>query len=192
MITAERTRSYPTAWWGMVLLISTEATVFVILLSANFFVMAQAKQWPPPGIEAPELAMTTIFSVVLWASSVPVVWGESMLEKGRLGPFKVASAIAFVMGASFVVYSLYDFRQLHYGWRDNTYGSLYYTIVGLHLAHVCAGLAMSALVQAKAWTGRFDSGRHVSATVFALYWHFVDAVWVFVFPAMILAPHWVK
>jgi heme/copper-type cytochrome/quinol oxidase subunit 3 len=187
-----RRRSYPTAWWGMALLITTEATIFAILLSANFFVMAQSKHWPPVGIEEPELKVTTIFSVVLWLSSAPVIWGEAALEKGRVGAFKAGAALAFVMGAAFALYSLHDFDELKFGWRDNAYGSLHYTVIGLHLAHVCVGLAMSLVVQVKAWLGRFDSGHHVTVSVFGLYWHFVDAVWLFVFPAMILAPHWVK
>lgn len=187
-----RRRSYPTAWWGMALLIATESMIFAILLSANFFVMAQSKHWPPLGIEEPELRYTTIFSVILWASSVPIIFGEKALEKGRVGPFRVAAAVSFVMGLAFVLYSFHDFDELKFGWRDNTYASLHYTIVGLHLAHVCAGLLMSLVVQTKAALGRFDRGRHVTAIVFSLYWHFVDAVWLFVFPSMILAPHFVK
>lgn len=191
-IAPARRRSYPTAWWGMALLIATEAMIFAILLSANFFVMAQSKHWPPLGIEKPELRYTTIFSIILWASSVPVILGESALEKGKVGVFKTMAALSFVMGLSFVLYSLHDFDELKFGWRDNAYGSLHYTIIGLHLIHVCIGLAMSLVVQAKAWLGRFDRGRHVTAMVFSLYWHFVDVVWLFVFPSMILAPHLVK
>jgi heme/copper-type cytochrome/quinol oxidase subunit 3 len=93
------------------------------------------------------------------------------------------------MGASFLAWSLYDFHELHYGWRDNAYGSIYYTIVGLHTIHLVVGLAMNALVQVKAWLGRFDAGRHATAEVFALYWHFVDAVWLIVFPTVFLSPH---
>jgi heme/copper-type cytochrome/quinol oxidase subunit 3 len=51
---------------------------------------------------------------------------------------------------------------------------------------------MNLVVQAKASLGRFNNGHHITATVFSLYWHFVDVVWLFVFPSMILAPHWVK
>jgi heme/copper-type cytochrome/quinol oxidase subunit 3 len=185
-------RGYSTAWWGMACLIMTEATIFAVLLASYFFVMARSKQWPPPGIEKPELKLSTIFSFVLWGSSIPLIWGEARLRKGSVRAFRLAAAISFVMGAAFVLYSFYDFNELHFGWRDNAYGSLHYTIVGLHLTHVCIGLGMSVIVQAKAWMGRFDHGRHVTADVFGLYWHFVDAVWLFVFPSLFLAPHLVK
>ena len=184
-------RSYPVGWWGMVGLIATEATIFALLLSADFFLLAQAKEWPPAGIENPRLGLAIPFSLVLWASSIPILIAEAAIEKGKVRTFRNALAVSFVMGAAFVAYSVYDFRELHFGWRDNAYGSTHYTIIGLHLAHVCVGLIMSAVVQAKAWTGRYDDGPHVSATVFALYWHFVDAVWLVVFPSLFLLPRWV-
>jgi heme/copper-type cytochrome/quinol oxidase subunit 3 len=187
-----RRRSYSTGWWGMASLIATEATIFLVLLSAWFFVMAQSHQWPPAGIEEPKLKVATIFSVVLWASSLPLLWGEARLRKGDVRAFRRALAITFVMGAAFVVHSLKEFDELTFGWRDNAYGSLHYTIVGLHLAHVCLGLAMDVVVSIKALQGRFDRGRHVTGEVFCLYWHFVDAVWLLVFPSLFLAPHWVR
>jgi cytochrome c oxidase subunit 3 len=93
------------------------------------------------------------------------------------------------MGASFLAFTLYDFDELTFGWRDNAYGSIYYTIVGLHALHVFIGLGMNLVVQLKAWLGRYDHHRHASAEVFFLYWHFVDAVWLAVFPALFLSPH---
>jgi cytochrome c oxidase subunit I len=170
------------ARWGMAMVIATEAMIFVILLSSYLYVMAQTKTWPPAGIEAPKLGLITVFSVLLWASSAPVVVGERALERGDTARFRRALTLALVMGAAFVAYSLYEFGELHFGWRDNAYGSLYYTVVGLHLAHVCVGLVMNLYVQAK---GRF-------ARVFGMYWHFVDAVWVFVFPTVFLTPHLVR
>lgn len=185
-------RSYPLAWWGMVMLIATEGMIFGLLLSANFFLMAQADRWPPAGVEEPKLGLVTAFSFVLWLSSAPIVRAEKAIARGRLDVFKRQLALSFVMGCGFVAYSLYDFNELKFGWRDHAYGSLHYTIIGLHLTHVVIGLVFSAGVQVKAWLGRYESGRHVSAMVFALYWHFVDVVWLFVFPSMFIAPRLVR
>ena len=48
---------------------------------------------------------------------------------------------------------------------------------------------MNVVVQLKAWLGRYDRGRHASAEVFSLYWHFVDVVWLAVFPSLFVSPH---
>ena len=188
-VTPSTRRGYSTAWWGMAVLIMTEAMVFAILLASYFFLRASAKEWPLDGIEPPELGLVVPFSFILWGSSIPVFWAEAAIRNGRLGPFKAGMAISFVMGLSFLLYTLYDFEELTFGWRDNAYGSIFYTIVGLHALHVFIGLAMNAACQAKAWLGRYDRGRHASAEVFSLYWHFVDLVWLAVFPSLFLSLH---
>ncbi len=182
-------RSYSTAWWGMAILIITEGMVFLVLLAAYFFLRSSSKQWPLAGIELPKLELAVPFSFVLWGSSLPIFWAESAIRNGRLAQFKAGLLISFVMGLSFLAYTIYDFNDLHFGWRDNAYGSIFYTVVGLHALHVVIGLAMSVIVQIKAWTGRYRTGQHVSAEVFSLYWHFVDAVWLLVFPSLFLSPH---
>jgi cytochrome c oxidase subunit 3 len=98
--------------------------------------------------------------------------------------------ISGIMGAAFVAYTVNDFYDLKFGWRDNAYGSIFYLIVGLHLLHVIIGLCMNAVVQIKAWQGKFSATRHTSLEVFGLYWHFVDAVWVFVFLSLFLSEAW--
>jgi heme/copper-type cytochrome/quinol oxidase subunit 3 len=185
-----RRRSYSGAWWGMAMLISTEAMAFAVLLAAYFFLQASAKTWPIGGIEVPKLELSLPFSFVLWGSSLPIFYAEAQLRNGRVDRFRAGVAVAFVMGVAFLGYAIHDFRELHFGWRDNAYGSIYYTIVGLHTIHLVIGLAMSVLVQIKAWTGRYDGGKkHASAEVFSLYWHFVDVVWLAVFPSLFLSPH---
>lgn len=183
------TQGYPTAWWGMVVLITTEAMVFLALLSAYFFVRAGAPAWPPPGIAPPELHRSVLFTVVLLGSSIPIFWMEHALRVGHMRQVALALAVAFVMGAAFLANTAYDFLNMEFGLRDNAYASLFWVIIGLHAIHVAVGLLMSATVQTKVWTGRITPEHHVTPEVFALYWHFVDGVWIFVFSALILSPH---
>jgi heme/copper-type cytochrome/quinol oxidase subunit 3 len=173
----------------MAMLIVTEAMVFVVLLAAYFFLRAASHEWPLADIEAPPLELALPMSFVLWGSSIPIFWAEASIRNGRLRPFKIGLLLSFLMGAVFLGYTLYDFEELHFGWRDNAYGSIYYTIVGLHALHVFIGLGMNVVVQLKAYMGRYDRGRHASAEVYFLYWHFVDVVWLAVFPALFVSPH---
>ncbi len=189
-IAGTRRRAYSTSFWGMATVVMTESTVFAVLLAAYFFLRASATVWPPDGIELPELRYSIPFSVLLWASSAPILYAEHALRRERIGAMRVGTALTFVMGLAFVGYALYDFDSLHFGWTDDAYGSSFYVIVGLHTIHVVVGLAMLLMVQIKAWTGRYDGGRHASAEAVFLYWHFVDAVWLAVFPSLILSPHW--
>ena len=180
-------RAYSTAWWGMASLIATESMVFVVLLGAYFFLRATSKQWPIGGIPAPELRLSVPFSFVLWGSSIPIFIAEAAIRRGSQRGLRAGLAVSGLMGLAFLGYTGKDFLDLHFGWRTNAYGSIYYTIVGLHALHVIIGLGMNAIVQIKAWQGKFSAERHMSVEVFSLYWHFVDAVWIFVFSSLFLS-----
>jgi cytochrome c oxidase subunit III len=183
-------RGYDKAWWGMVIVIATEGMIFLVLLAANFFLRATSKQWPPSGIELPELFQTSIFTAVLLGSSLPIFWVDWAIERGRMRAVRIGLALSWIMGAAFLVHTMLDFRELHFGWQDTSYGSIYYVIIGLHALHVVVGLLFSLIVQLKIALGRIDRDRHLTLTVFSLYWHFVDVVWIFVFSSLILSVHW--
>jgi len=179
----------PTPWWGMVCLIMTEGTLFAGLIASYWFYRAAAKQWPPAGIEDPKLTLSIIMSFVLWGSSIPMLIAERGIKKGRQRALRFGLMMAWIMGAAFLGYSMKDFSELKFDWRGSAYGSIYYTTVGLHTFHVFVGLMMSLVVQIKAWQGKFSAERHVTVQVYAMYWHFVDAIWIFVMPTFILSPH---
>jgi cytochrome c oxidase subunit I+III len=183
-------RSRRAGWWGMVLLIVTEAMIFAALLSASFFVRANSPTWPQGGIDPPELGRISVFTVVLLASSVPLFWGEAAIRRGRVGRMRIALAASWLLGAAFVVNQVLEFRDLPFTATENAYASLFVVITGLHGVHLVVGLAMSIVVQLKAATGWFDERRHETVTLFSMYWHFVDVVWIFVFSALYLSAHW--
>jgi heme/copper-type cytochrome/quinol oxidase subunit 3 len=182
--------SRPAAWWGMVLLIATEATIFAILIASYLYLRASSPAWPQGGIDPPDLTLVLPFSFVLWGSSVPVLVAERAIRHDRHGVVRGALLLSGLLGLAFLAATAKDFADLHFGWRDNAYGSAFYTLVGLHTAHVVVGVAMNAVVQLKSWLGRLTPERHLTLTAFAMYWHFVDAVWLFVFPVAYLSPHW--
>ena len=185
-----RATTYDKAWWGMLVVVTTEAMVFLVLLAAYFFLRASSKQWPPAGTELPELFQTSIFTVVLIGSSIPVFWADAAIKRGHVGQAQLGLLLSWLMGVAFLVHTYLDFQALHFGWRDSAYGSIYYTIIGLHAIHVLVGLLFSALIQLKLQRGMLDAHRHKTLDVFSLYWHFVDAVWIFVFSSLILSVHW--
>src|SRR6185503_5197157 len=90
-----KVRGYSTAWWGMAMLIATEAMVFGILLASYFFLRAAAKEWPLEGIDAPELTLALPFSFVLWASSIPMFWAEAGIRRGDQRRLRAGLLLSF-------------------------------------------------------------------------------------------------
>ena len=181
-------------WWGMVLFIAVEATVFALLLASYFYVRFRSGPvWPPDGIEDPKLKLVLIMSAVLWSSSLPVHLAHAAIKRGRQRALRAFLAAGFVLGAAFLIMQVAmeypDILRHEFTPRTNAYGSLFFTITGLHGAHVAVGLLMNAWTQLRAWQGAFDEHRHVTVQNFVMYWHFVDVVWVFVLSTLYLSPH---
>ena len=179
-------------WWGMVWLIATEATLFASLLASYFYLrFRHGVEWPPDGIEHPELELPLIMSALLLSSSIPVHFAEAGIKKGKVGALKVGLALGFLLGATFLVLTVaveWPETLHHFTPRTNVYGSLFFTITGFHAMHVLVGLAMSLWTQVRAHRGAFDGDKHVTVQNFTMYWHFVDVVWIFVFLTLYLSP----
>ena len=74
-------------------------------------------------------------------------------------------------------------------WATSAYGSLYFTITGFHMVHVVVGVLMLSMVLLWSALGYFSPRHHARVTIAAIYWHFVDAVWICVFFTFYLSPY---
>jgi heme/copper-type cytochrome/quinol oxidase subunit 3 len=177
----------------MVFFIATEATLFALLFASYFYLRFKSgSQWPPDGIESPSLTLPLIMSAVLLSSSVPVHVGERAVERRNIRVLRLSLAVAFVMGIAFLALQLfveYPETLKEFTPTTNSYGSLFFVITGLHGAHVAVGLAMNAWNQLRAWRGHYDEGSYLHVQTGAMYWHFVDVVWIFVFLSLYLGPN---
>jgi heme/copper-type cytochrome/quinol oxidase subunit 3 len=133
-------------------------------------------------------------SAILWSSSIPVHWADKGIQKGKQGRLRLGLLVGFMLGLTFLLLQIvaeYPHQLTISPPSSGTYGTLFFALTGLHGAHVAIGLLFSAWVQARAWRGAFDGHRHVTVQNFAMYWHFVDTVWVFVLATIYLSPHFI-
>jgi heme/copper-type cytochrome/quinol oxidase subunit 3 len=177
----------------MVMLIATEAMLFGTLIASYFYLRFRSGPvWPPDGIEVPTLGLPLLMSAILWSSSIPVHIADRAIRGNRLGTTKLGLAAGFVLGAVFLAMQVvieYPEKLAEFGPTTNAYGSLFFTLTGFHGTHVLIGLMISLWTQVRVWRGAFDATRHVTIQNFAMYWHFVDVVWLFVLLTIYLSPN---
>jgi heme/copper-type cytochrome/quinol oxidase subunit 3 len=101
----------------------------------------------------------------------------------------VGVGAAVALGILFLALQAVEYGREHASATHDAYGSLFYTITGFHGAHVLVGLVMLVVVLVRALKGHFAAGRHEAVSNAALYWHFVDAVWLAVFTSLYVTPH---
>ena len=107
------------------------------------------------------------------------------LEHGQMAAFKRWWLATIVLGAIFLAGTAREWYRLIYEHgltiRTNLFGTTYYSLVGLHASHLIFGLVALALVMAFSWLGYLRREHAERTHLIAMYWHFVDWVWVVVF-----------
>ena len=172
---------------AMVMFIITEAVLFLVFFFAYYYLGHDAPKWPT---ELPKLPLALTMLVLLLASSVVLYMGEEAGKKGEFARAKAWTAGTVLMGAVFLSLQTLEYREHLKTLRptDNAYGSIFYTITSFHAAHLVLGLLMLiyVLILPSPQLGKAEKPPHHSLHNAALYWHFVDVVWVFLYPMFYL------
>jgi cytochrome c oxidase subunit 3 len=167
---------------GMFSLILAESAIFVIFVVAYVYYIGKSTYGPQPRqvLELPIL--NTIF---LLSSSATIMMAERALVKRAMAAFSAWWGLTIALGAIFLLGTAQEWHKLitkeGLTISTNLFGTTFYSLVGLHASHVIAGLIMLTAVLIFALTGTLKPEHTEKVEVLALYWHFVDAVWVVVF-----------
>jgi heme/copper-type cytochrome/quinol oxidase subunit 3 len=193
-------------WWGQhlgtgnqmpkaggLLFIASEVFLFGALF-ANFFSFqerAHATHVEWGMLEKASVLKTAVFSVFLFASSATVHKAEAYLKRGDHKAFVRWWGLTIVLGAVFLVGQVLEYSNLIR--EGHTLGSsqfitAFFLLTGTHGLHVFGGLVMLTVIWIRAAKGQFNAERHAGPEIVAIYWHFVDLVWVFVFGILYLIP----
>ncbi len=166
---------------GMWCLIAAESAIFSIFVVAYLYYAGKSLNGPTPR----EVLEVPIFiSIALFSSSFTIVRAERAIERGNTKLFAGWWFATIALGAIFVLGTAREWYALIYEHgltiSSSLFGTTFYSLVGLHLSHVLIGLTGLSIVMVFALFGKVKQEHAERIGVFALYWHFVDAVWVVV------------
>jgi heme/copper-type cytochrome/quinol oxidase subunit 3 len=179
---AQRRRALPNGWWGMALLLCSEATIFGTMIGSYFYLRFGVHHWPPLGIAPEDPTNPSIATACLVATCIPMFFAAQSARAGSKRGVLILVTIALAIQAAYfgVQIALMAHDLQHFTPQGTAYGSIYYTLLGTHHAHVLVGcllnLAVLWFVARKGLTNYW-----LTATrALALYWYVVNGLAVVV------------
>jgi cytochrome c oxidase subunit 3/cytochrome o ubiquinol oxidase subunit 3 len=182
MSAAQKNHLLKFGWW---VYIASEVMLFSSLLGT--FVLA--KRLHPEGGEHLNVPITTFNTFLLLMSSWTVVRALAAVHEGDPKSLSRFLFLSLSLGTIFVAIQGYEYIKLsHEGLtlHGDMYGSAFYVLTGFHGAHVAIGVGWLIWAFFKSLNGYFTPEHYIGIEILGLYWHFVDVVWIFLFPIIYL------
>jgi cytochrome c oxidase subunit 3 len=122
-------------------------------------------------------------TAILFSSSFTVHYALESIRRGNRNGMMLGLAATWLLGSAFLFIQLNEYVHIGFSARDGAFGSIFYSLTGLHGAHVFVGLLLLSFVNLRAWRGHFgpEPKDHLGVEVAGIYWHFVDVMWLIVF-----------
>jgi cytochrome c oxidase subunit 3 len=190
MSTATATIIEPELQWGpsakgrtgMYCLISAESAIFTIFVVAYLFYLGKSRSGPTP---QEVLHVPVFLTVCLLSSSISIHIAVGALRKAKIRAFARWWSLTLALGVTFLAGTALEWRHLIFDEgltvETNLFGTTYYSLVGLHAFHVLMGLLALSIVSLFTLFRKVKAEYADRVDTLALYWHFVDTVWVVVF-----------
>lgn len=171
---------------GLWLFFISEAFLFGGLLVTRFYL------WGNTHPEVDQL-VGFLVTVVLLLSSVSMFMGETAIENGNRRLFLILLPITAILGTLFLIgvmvfeWGLFPaIYEGHLKPGNDVYGAVVFAMTGMHALHVISGVIFIMIVWNLGRKGHFSKEKHWGVEACAIYWHYVDVVWIFFYPAIYL------
>ena len=176
---------------GMWLFILSDSMTFSALLIAYSYVRVASGTWPTPFKFSPSIVGATVMTLVLLSSSLTMVIAVHAAHQGEAKKAVRYIFATMACGLTFIILHVREWlnlieegvRLFQNPWHVPLFGATFFTLTGLHMTHVASGVIYLGFIAVGHAKGKYTSD-HVENS--GLYWHFVDLVWMFVFPLVYL------
>ena len=169
---------------GFLFFLISDVIVFSSFIYGYIYLRSTVMTWPPPGIEPAALYMAGVNSIVLFGSGATMHYAMEFFKHGDRRKFVGYMIATVILGLGFLGGQAFEyFNLLHAGttWPSSIYGASFFTLTGLHGFHVFIGVIFLITVLIQTLRGVYTETRYFGLTAAALYWHFVDVIWVALF-----------
>jgi cytochrome c oxidase subunit 3 len=178
---ANRSSRVEPALLGMLLFIISEVMVFGAFFTAYFFIrVAQGDTWPALGTHLP-VQVAGVNTAILVSSSLTLHWAQTSIKNGNRFGLKAGILLTFLLGCTFLFIQINEYANIGFAPQDAAQQTIFYSLTGLHGAHVFIGLTLLLCVTIRSFRGHYSPEQHRGVEVPGIYWHFVDIMWIIVY-----------
>ena len=175
---------------GMWVFLSSDCLLFGALISTYLLLHKRSVSGPTPEAIY-DIPFTSVSSFVLLMSSLTMVLAVSALTRGDERRNRLWLLTTALLGTIFIggqVYEFTSFVREGLGFTTNIFGSAFFTLTGIHGAHVTVGILMLLSLVGLSMRGKLPESKAETLELVGLYWHFVDVVWIVIFTLVYLIP----
>ena len=166
---------------GMYLFIISEIMLFGAFFTAYFFIrVVIGDEWPAENMHLP-VAVAGVNTAILISSSATIHWALESAKSGNRNGLKVGLLMTTLLGATFLAIQINEYVNIGFPPSSNAQASIFYSLTGLHGAHVFIGLTLLVFATTRAFKGHFTEQEHRGVEIPGIYWHFVDVMWIVVY-----------
>jgi cytochrome c oxidase subunit 3 len=180
----DKSRSGP-SMTGMVVFLASEVFLFGSLFFTYYYLRINNAVWPPAGVHL-DYTLAIVNTAILLSSSVVVWLAGKLALKGNISGMAAALFSTAVMGIGFLGVTVWEWTHETFRPWTSAYGSIFYTMTGFHALHVLGGVLLMLALFVRSRRGKYSAQNHTAVEVAALYWHYVDIVWILVFTTLFL------
>ena len=189
-VTARADTGLYNAKLGIWLFLASEVMLFGALFSSYILLRVGADTWPH-GYDILNVPLGTINTIVLITSSVTMVMAWASLKMNDYAKYKRYLATTVLLACVFLVVKGFEYaHKFETGLlpSTSTYLAIYFTLTGLHGLHVIGGIVVNSYLLFRGGSMWRSDPEHLTnrIEIAGLYWHFVDIVWIFLFPTLYL------
>jgi heme/copper-type cytochrome/quinol oxidase subunit 3 len=171
-------------WWGNILLLCIETTMFGLLIATYFYIHMNYDAWPPPRAvnsnyrTDPALGYPTLNLVIILASVVPMFVVDRACLRRDTVTVKIWMTVMVIIGLITIGLRFLEFGSLQFRWDENAYAGIVWTTVGMHLLHLVTATAENFILCLWLWIKGMDMKHARDVRVGAVYWYWIAAIWV--------------
>ena len=170
---------------GMAIFLASEAFLFGSLFFTYYYLRINNPVWPPAGVHL-DIGLAVLSTFILLSSSGAIWLATRLIRRGSITGLAATLLATTLLGSSFLGITIWEWTHETFSPWASAYGSIFYTMTGFHALHVLGGVLLMMALLIRTRRGRFSPCNYLAVEVGALYWHYVDFIWLLVFTTLFI------